>query len=237
MGNWLENLMNKMDEKERKTGIKKAKEQEIARVEQEKEMSKRETIKADLRNTLVKYRVPNLLTDVKDTVWKKGEIVEESHVTGPEKSGWFDPLPNFCWFAMALVYKGQIGISKDTFWDTRSIPRKHVMPTYVDAVIVGVKAIRQSIDIRSLSPKSLYFRSGRFLQNGMDSPFSQFSPRDREKMKKYFGCGYTEHDTFAHKPVVTIGIDTWSSESYVIPKLQDLLAKDSFNRSRGNRHS
>lgn len=254
MGNWLENLMHKMNEEEIKQRIIEAKKQEIDRSEREKEMSKREEIKKGLRDILVKYKVPSLLADVKDTVWKEGEIVEESRVTGPEKFGWFDPDPPeiFCWFAMALAHKkggvhsGKVTVMAEPPQSQNS--SRDVMYTYVDAVIIGVKARRDKSSRLPFSPDSLYFKSGSFAME-VDSEFAQFSPGDRKKMKvqlhpcvliteKLSEVNYLYIPTIS--PLVTIGINGRrgsDSDSHVISKLQDLLAKDSFSRKQGGRAS
>lgn len=232
MGNWLENLMGKINEEERQKRAEaesrarllaqeKVKKEEIARVEREKEMSKREEVRAGLRNILVKHKVPYLLKDVKDTVWNKGKIVEESYVS-----------KNFCWFAIGLVHEskktrrekhytsrgGESGHEHSYYLGTWDVTRAHV-----DAVIVGVTARR---DTQSFSPGSLYFRSGIIFETQLDTRMSQFSPRDREEIKNQFGFYI---DRSKNTSLVSISI-SGKSDSNVIAELQNLLAGDSYNR-------
>lgn len=217
MGNWLENLIHKLEEQERQKQAdaeirarqlaeeKAKKDVELARVQEEFSRQK-ERIRQQLRSILVKYDVPSMLTDVKSTVWgNNGRIIEESDASK---------------VAIGLVYgykkKYRIDYSSTNFQDSGTV-YKQVSPWFqtrliLDGVIIRVELLRDK-------PK-IYFKSGILV----DDPDNTVTDYHRDKMKKEF---MGDHKDGPQSQLI-IG----QNDSEIISNLHLALATDSLRRQK-----
>lgn len=218
MGNWLENLMHKLEEQEtqkqddakiveRQLAEEKAKKDaELARVQEEFSRQK-ERIRQQLRSILVKYEVPSMLTDVRNTVWgNNGRIIEESDASKVA-------------IGLVYAYKKQYRNDYDstTSQDSGTVVRKRASPWFetrlsIDGVIIRVELLRDK-------PR-IYFKSG-ILVNDPDNTVTDYH---QDKMKKEF---MGDHKDGPQSQLI-IG----QNDSEIISNLHLALATDSLRRQK-----